>query len=254
MPFINNKPWNVQLLLFTHLLVAILISSLFLESTRFIWIPLDTACFRVLNSLIKDSIISQTFWALANHRLADWVEDVCFFLLFSWIIFATPKEQRIKKTAECFFILLYSAITILVSNELIFRELLHVQRKSPTLVLDSYVFLPEKITWLKVKAKSLKSFPGDHATTALLSMAGFYYLARNKRLIQIVAITYGILLILPRLIVGAHWITDILIGSGSIVMIAWAWAFFTPLASTCIKSLENLFSKLTWKTRRNPHA
>ncbi len=246
----KTRPWNARVLIFSHILVAILLASLFLESTRFIWVPLDTFAFRFLNSWIKENVFFQTFWALANHRWADWVEDICFVLIFSWIILATPKEKRLQKSAECLFILLYSVFVILISNELLFRGLLHIERKSPTLVLDSYVFLPEKVTWLKVKAKSLKSFPGDHATTAILSMVGFYYLARNKLSIQITAICYGIFLFLPRLIVGAHWLTDIVLGSGSIVLISWVWAFCTPLASFCIKTLEKLFSKIKQTTTK----
>lgn len=244
-----RKKYNYKLIIILHILVASLITSLFWNKTSSFWFPLDKGCFQMVNSWIANSYFWQNFWAMANHRLADWVQDVCFLVFFFWIIQSTPKEGRVKKTAECIFVLLYSALTILFVNELLFRALLHVQRKSPTLILDTFTNLSEKITWLKVKTKSPKSFPGDHATTAVLFIVGFIYLARKNLTIAITATCYGIFLILPRMIAGAHWLTDVLFGSGSIVCIFFTWAFCTPFASFCIGKLEKMltFSKKPYK-------
>lgn len=234
----NSSSWNIKFLLFAHALVALLIVSLFWPKSNFIWKPLDEGCFRLCNSLVKESFFWQNFWAMANHRFADWVEDVCFILFFTWIITATPKQDRIKKIAECIFTLLYTAAIILMANEVIFRVMLHVQRSSPTLTLDNFTNLADHVTWLKVKTKSIKSFPGDHATTAILFIANFLYLARKNHKIALAAVAYGIFLCMPRLITGAHWLTDILIGSGSIAFIFLSWAFCTPLASKSIYFFE----------------
>ncbi|MBS0627024.1 MAG: phosphatase PAP2 family protein [Verrucomicrobia bacterium] len=242
---------NYKILLFIHILVSILISSLFYSISKGNPITLDKKCFQLLNSWIQNSSFWQTFWAMANHRMADWVTDACFLLFFYWIVKASPKTEQIRKAAECLFFLLYSAIIILLTNELLFRGLLHIHRNSPTLVIDSFVNLSEKVTWLKVKFKSPKSFPGDHATLYLLFIASFLYLARKNIKITVTAILYGIFLCLPRLIAGAHWVTDILVGSGSIVIIFFSWAFCTPLASICIQKIENILRLvLSAKTKR----
>ena len=242
-----NTKWNLKLLFTIYFLVAFFIFTLFCEATQGFWVPLDTGCFRMLNSWIAESTFSQNLWAIANHRMTDWFEDFVFLLFFTWIIKATPKEVRIRKIAECIFILFFSALVHLAINETLFRGLLHVQRKSPTLILDSFVDLSEKISWIKVKVRSPKSYPGDHATVAILFMAGFLYLARKNFKITCLSFLYGITLILPRLVVGAHWLTDVLFGSVFIVLVPFSLAFCSPLAFFTIQKIENkIHSTLAW--------
>ncbi len=242
---------NYKILIFIHLLVVAMVVGLFYSLSISPFSFLDEKCFQLVNGWIQNSYFWQTFWALANHRGADLLEDVCFLLFFYWIIKASPKPERTRKTAECIFFLLYGALIILMANEILFRVLLHIERKSPTLLIDSFTNLAEKVTWLKVKFKSPKSFPADHATTAILFIISFLYLARNNIRITVAAFLYGIFLCLPRLVVGAHWTTDILVGSGSICLIFFSWAFCTPLASTCIQKIENVLrSALLMKTKK----
>lgn len=239
---------TVLRLLTIHLLIAALVAILFYDVHHGPFSPLDKGCFRLLNSWVAESSLWQNFWAMANHRMADWVEDVVFILFFYWMIRSTAKSEQPRKIAEILFFILFASFIILVANELLFRVLLHIRRDSPTLIMDDFTNLSEKITWLKVKFKSPKSFPGDHATTALIFMATFTYLARKHKLILFSAISYGIFLCLPRLIAGAHWLSDILVGSGSIVAIFFGWAFYTPLAEKCIQKLEKSLLYLRKKT------
>lgn len=233
-----DSKWNLKLLFTIYALVAFFIFTLFCKSTKGFWIPLDTGCFRMLNSWIAESSFFQNLWAMANHRMTDWFEDFVFVLFFAWVIKATPEELRIRKIAECIFILFYSALVHLAINETLFRGLLHIQRKSPTLILDSFVDLSEKVSWIKVKVKSPKSYPGDHATVAILFMAGFLYLGRKNFKIMCASFLYGITLILPRLVVGAHWLTDVLFGSVFIVLVPFSLAFCSPIASLVIQKIE----------------
>ena len=245
--YIRSSNWNLKLLITIYALVAFFIFTLFCKSTQGFWVPLDTGCFRLLNSWISESVFSQNLWAIANHRMTDWVEDFVFLLFFIWIIKATPKEHRTRKIAECLFILFYSALVHLAINEALFRGFLHIQRNSPTLTLDSFVNLSEKVSWIKVKVKSPKSYPGDHATVAILFMAGFLYLARKNFKIRLISFLYGITLILPRLIVGAHWLTDVLFGSVFIVLVPFSLAFCSPLASFMIQKIDKrIYSTLVW--------
>lgn len=237
----SSKPkTNYKFLLFTHLLVIFMVVSLFYTLSQTPFLSMDKKCFQLLNSWVKESSFWQTFWAMANHRMADWLEDVCFVVFFFFVIKSSPKGERLRKTAECIFCLLLCVASILLANELIFRVLLNVHRKSPTLLIDTFTNLSTKVTWLKVKFKSPKSFPADHATTALLFVASFLYLARKNIRLTLLAVFYGIFLCLPRLIAGAHWVSDVIVGSGSITIIFFSWAFCTPIASTCIQKIEIL--------------
>jgi membrane-associated phospholipid phosphatase len=90
---------------------------------------------------------------------------------------------------------------------------------------------------MSIKDGSSKSFPGDHGTTALLFAASFTYLAGWR--LGLLACFYAAFLCLPRLITGAHWLSDIVVGSGSITLFFMAWAIYTPL----FKRVTELFSK-----------
>lgn len=238
--------WKITPLILVHLIIAAAIATLFSSDFYGFWEPIDKEFARFVNSWISKTPLWQNFWAMANHRLTDFlIEDLGFLLLFFWIIASTPKTLRIRKIAECLFILLFGACVILLANELIFRRFLFIQRKSPTLILDSFVRLSDTITWLKIKTESIKSFPGDHATTTLLSIVSFFFLTKGKRKIFFIALCFAIFLSLPRLVVGAHWITDVLIGSGSIVAILYSWAFCTPFAIRSIEVIEKMIRRLT---------
>lgn len=43
---------------------------------------------------------------------------------------------------------------------------------------------------------------------------------------------------LPRVMAGAHWASDILVGSVSLTLIATSWLLITPLSDAIIRKLE----------------
>ncbi len=67
--------WNIKKLLVCHLLIALLAGTWCLPQTRPLWDALDVFLFRALNNTLPGHPHWQCFWALANHRYADWVED-----------------------------------------------------------------------------------------------------------------------------------------------------------------------------------
>ena len=80
---------------------------------------------------------------------------------------------------------------------------------------------------LHPKDHSYTSFPADHATVfALVGMFLFHFIWKSRRWILVALF---ILFILPRMVAGAHWLTDIAIGAGTIIMAAMSIAMHTPL-------------------------
>ena len=230
--------WKPLPLIAGHLLVLFIMLALFPSPNTSIFAPIDRALFRFFNGWIANGYLIQNFFAMANHRIADWVEDGVFLGFFTWIIANTKKEERVRKIAESLFVILGAALVIFLSKAILFQSLFSVRRDSPTLVMDAFTSLSEKVTWLKVKAGSRKSFPGDHGTTALLSIVSFFYVARSQKKVRIVALLYGIFLTLPRLTVGAHWFSDIYLGSASTVFLFSLWAFCTPFAERSVRVIE----------------
>ena len=221
--------WNPKGLLLSHVLIVFLLLLLFSPYTQGVLSAVDRAFFCFLNGSLKGHPHMQLFWSLANHKLTDWVHDVVFLFLIIAAVFAAPKQDRLKKISQFLFCILYIACIIFFFNRLIFRENLDIVRLSPTVELPNSIRLSKIFPELGIKDASKQSFPGDHATTALLLAASYGYLARGK--LALLGWAYGIFMCLPRLIAGAHWLSDVAIGSGCIALFFLSWAFHTPLAN-----------------------
>lgn len=240
----NTSLWNWKGLIKIHLAILILVGSMILSWTFTLWFKADVAVFQTLNQTLHWGEGWKVYWAFANHRLSDWIEDIVILIFYLIAIFDAPKEKRILRSAQFLFCLLLTAIVIITINRLFFHDLIHLKRYSPTLTLDHCVRLTQEVPWLAIKDDSSKCFPADHATLALMfSMT--YALFTRKRL-SIPALIYSIYLCLPRMIAGAHWLSDVVVGSFSIVLFAIGWAFYTPLGFKTIRAIERIFSRINY--------
>lgn len=237
-PITCQKQWKIKLLIFFNILIFIMLWTLFAPYTKGFWNTIDIAFFKFMNGTLKERPYWQIFWALANHKIADWIEDLCVFFFFSMYILKAREGLRLRRVAELLFSVLYIAVIIYFVNKTLFREYLEITRLSPTLTVENSVRLSHEIPWLSIKDDSAKSFPGDHGTTALLFAASFGYFAGFR--LGIFASLYAVFLCLPRLITGAHWLSDVIVGSGSIALLFLGWAFCTPFGEKCITFLERL--------------
>lgn len=244
MSLYNHSSWRIKPLIANHLFAIFLVCSVFyIPLYNLIWKSVDAACFYKMTGLIAKSTFWQNFWALANHRIGDFIEDLFFVVFFLWLMKITPRHQRQQKGAEFLFLALLTTAIILLINNFLFRQAIHITRHSPSLELSGAPRLEHFISWIKVKGGSKSSFPSDHATTAVLFICNFLYLSRNT-FFSLCVCLYGAFLCCPRMIAGAHWLTDIICGSTSIVLIVFSWAFYTPFASFCIKKIRMLFVKI----------
>lgn len=241
--------WQIKKILLFHGLIGILLISFFLPKIPGIWELLDVKIFRFFNSFLLTSPALRTFLALANNRLADLLEDLCIMGFYLIAIFRIPKEKRIKRSCELIFCVLLTACTILAINRLLFRDLFPLRRKSPTLVLNDAILVSDYFSWISIKKSSTKSFPGDHATTAFMFACTYAWYVRGR--LALLAFIYAGFLCIPRLAVGAHWLSDIIVGSGSIVLFSLTWAFFTPFGDHCTQGLQKFL--LRWKFKKNSH-
>ncbi len=190
---------------FYFLLPAFLALSWMLPWTRPLWDYLDSRLFFACNSLLE---LSPKFWAFANGALFDWLHDAVFASVFLVYILKGEYRQRFLHVVSAIAI---SALTLFLINKMLFPKVLHISRASPSIIYHTTDQLTKLIGPNNVKTKSLASFPADHGTTACLFVY-FTYLFLGTRS-AILAFLYAILIVLPRMVVGAHWATDILIGS-----------------------------------------
>jgi membrane-associated phospholipid phosphatase len=118
------------------------------------------------------------------------------------------------------------------------------------LVVTPCVRLSQEVRWMVVKDETVTCFPGDHATT-LLFFAALYTFFAGRRL-GIYASIYTLFRILPRVIIGAHWASDIIVGSGCLVLFFLSWALCTPFHTWIIDRIEKILT--VRRSHGSPHS
>ena len=227
-----------------HLAIAVLLGSFLWPATFALWQSFDTLVFKTLNHTLEGHPWVQVFWAFINHRKADLIEDGIFLLFFILAIRAAPKEKRLRRTAEFIFCIIVASCLILFVNRILLRSYVLIPRESPSLVVTPCIRLSKEVPWMIVKDETVACFPGDHATTLLLFTFLYAFFAGRK--FGLYASLYAVFRILPRLIVGAHWLSDIIVGSGCLALFFLSWALCTPFHTRFIDTIEKI---LTFRRR-----
>ena len=118
---------------------------------------------------------------------------------------------------------------------------LPIAHPSPTLFFENVTRLSELVD-IPAKDADRNSFPGDHGMMLMIFTAflGRYFGRR--------AFFAGLFLVvifsMPRIASGAHWFSDVYVGSLAISCIALSWALLTPASDMCIRGLESV---VPWK-------
>ncbi|HEX2579111.1 MAG TPA: phosphatase PAP2 family protein, partial [Rhabdochlamydiaceae bacterium] len=204
-----------------------------------------TAIFKFLNQSLEGHPWIQIFWATVNHKKADLVEDGVFLLFFILAIRAAPKEKRMRRTAEFIFCILLAGSLIYFVNRTLLSKSHSIHRESPSLVITPCVRLSQEIPWMVIKDKTVNCFPGDHATTLLFFTVLYTFYAGRK--LGTIASLYALFRILPRLIVGAHWASDIIVGSSCLVLFFLSLALCTPFHLWCIDKIEKTITRRSYE-------
>ncbi len=221
-----------------HTLALLLFLSWLLPPASQLWQQFDVAVFQFLNSSVAHKPLHQIFWALANVKASD-LFGALFMASFSLIyVCENGKEEAKQRLAQFFYICIWWEIGILILKEVIFRILVAVNflRDSPSLLFDTTIKLSEAAPWLKIKDFSHWSFPGDHAFI-IFQWAAFIAFFCGWRY-GLVAYISSIFFIAPRLIAGAHWVSDAIAGSLPLTLIFLAWATATPLYAWSMRYLK----------------
>ncbi len=224
--------------------------SWFLPLTNRVWQIADVSCARLFNYLFVHSYNWQEFVLFWNSKRADWLFDI---IVLSFFVAAYIKTRRYKKTTLFIALLLVAGTHVtnfrLVSRKLI-PKVIQYNRLSPSLALDNYVRVKEIRPNEKTKDCSPQSFPGDHGVTCSLfyiSMAILY--GRTWGLLSFLS---SFPIILARVAVGAHWISDVIIGSTLLSLSYLSLLFYTPFFDSVIKTFDSFRRKLSYvKFRKN---
>ncbi len=205
---------------------------------------LDSIVYYSLNSLLKKGENWQLFWAVTNVRIFDIVGGLLVLLLLLFHTYSTQYPERNSENnaipSEKFFSFIGFILISIIVNKILFStglSLIDYQRKSPSLVLEGGIRLSEIITSFDFKDASKDCFPGDHAAVLLCSTVYFFIFGNKKQ-----GILAGFVLlpfILPRLVVGAHWFTDCLVGSTFVLINSFNIWINIPVIDKTINKIIN---------------
>ncbi|PLN73841.1 hypothetical protein CWN73_19810 [Klebsiella quasipneumoniae] len=111
------------------------------------------------------------------------------------------------------------------------QHLMPVQRASPSLFFSDVTRVSDVVNF-PTKDASKDSFPGDHGMM-LLIFASFMWRYFGRRALA-VALVIFVAFAFPRVMIGAHWFSDIAVGSLTAVLIGAPWVLMTPLSDKLI--------------------
>jgi len=226
MPIVLSPLWRWPQLIGCHLAALILAATWLCSPTRALWDRLDILLFRMLNGSLDFGHGWQLFWAYANWRPVDGLAAVVLLLVF---IHSIRRDERMLQLALWSYLLLIGLCVIIVKpiTLLLLHDTLEYYRPSPTLMVDASLRLSALVPTVSAKDASPWCFPSDHGFVLLTFTSMYWYLGRRRA--AVTASFIALLFTLPRMVSGAHWATDTLVGGAVMTLVATSWVFATPL-------------------------
>lgn len=210
----------------------LLFFSWYLPAQHGFWWPIDTGLFHFFNHKIVESQSFLWFVAITNNRAFDGCSLLCMGLLMLWFWRQADKAGQ-RRVVMIGLTMLMTAVLLNVLGQ----SVIPVQRTSPSLSFDDVVRVRDLLPAIPTKDASRDSFPGDHGMM-LLIFACFMWRYFGQKAFA-VALVIFVVFALPRMMIGAHWFSDIFVGSLSVVLIGLPWVLLTPLADKVINQLNH---------------
>jgi membrane-associated phospholipid phosphatase len=189
------------------------------------WDHWDLAVFHLVNGWLGQSQLWADAVAVTNNRLFDLAVLACMGLILSLCFFLSDRTDR-RRLMAMGIVMLLGALAI---NQ--FGHLLPVSRPSPTLTVVDALRVTQ-LSEIPTKDSSSDSFPGDHALF-LMIFAGFA-LRYLPRWAGVTALLMVPLFSAPRILSGAHWLTDVYVGALSLILLCLPLLLLTGMSDTLI--------------------
>ncbi|MDH5191480.1 MAG: DUF368 domain-containing protein [Gammaproteobacteria bacterium] len=232
MPNHSASKWHPLILVFCNLVAALLLASWFYEPIKAVfWDKLDNALFFALNGSLESGYAWQWFWAVTNARAFDVFSGLIILGVFASFVFADNGKHVAYRTAIGFVMTFFVLLAAQIS-----KTFLDIDRTGPSLIYEDSIRLSRIITSFAFKDSSPTSFPGDHALVVM--MVSTFFVVHTGRKLALFMIVFGLFLLTPRLVVGAHWLTDDIVGSGAVALVVLSWLMATPLQTRLLGWLE----------------
>ncbi|CNG04763.1 phosphatase PAP2 family protein [Yersinia enterocolitica] len=220
---------NLPTILLLNLLGIALFFSWYIPANHGFWFKIDSAVFFYFNQHLLSSPPFLHLVAITNNRAFDVISLICMGLLYLYFYMKETTAGRRRLIVTGFVMLL----TAVILNQL--GHLLPVSHPSPTLTFENINRVSE-LTGIPTKDASSDSFPGDHGM--MLMIFACFMLRYFSRSAFAIALLIVVLFSMPRIMIGAHWFTDIAVGSLSIVLVGMSWVLMTSLSDKIIDAIN----------------
>lgn len=222
-------PIQFNKLILWNLLAVVVFASWYWLPGHGFWFQIDSAVFYFFNDKLGESPAWVNAVAVANNRAFDGVALVAMGLVY----YGYYRKAGIEQRRQLLIIGLLMLLTAVGLNQL--GRAIPVDRPSPTLTFDHIHRLTE-LAGFKTKDSSGDSFPGDHGLMLMI------YTAFVWRYLSWRAGLWGCLFVVvfsaPRVMGGAHWWTDIYVGSLAVAAFGLAWLLQTGLMDRTVAWLN----------------
>lgn len=204
-----------------HSIALLLLLSWLVPPTAQLWQRIDEGLFLSLNGTLVDHPLWQKVAAFFCYRKLDYAFATFLATLTVNMLFQERWRGLIPRGIA--FALAGLVMTLFVPLiHTVIHELIGFNRLSPSLTIEPKVWLSRLFDHgAKVRDQSPSSFPSDHALQ--FTFWTLFLWQYGGRRVGLPAAIFGLLFSIPRLISGAHWLTDQLVGSLSIGLILWGW-------------------------------
>lgn len=202
---------------------------------------IDANLFLFLNKFFLDYKFSRYIFGFLSHKNESWINVIVMLGVNILSILTISESQNntkgvqnnalsyaysylrinsmVKKKIIANIIYCWLSFQVfLLFNNIFFQKILHFNRNSPSVIFHESIKLSVVLNNLNIKDYSNNSFPAGHALI-LIYWALFINLQQCK-LIKIVSWFLVILFVLPRIVTGAHWVSD------TIFSLLLGWIYF----------------------------
>ncbi|HEE0104091.1 TPA: phosphatase PAP2 family protein [Citrobacter gillenii] len=195
------------------------------------WYSIDFGVFHFFNQKLVDSPMFLRVVAITNNRAFDG----CSLLAMGALMLSFWRKETPDGHRRIIAIGLVMLLTAVVLNQL-GQALIPVKRASPTLMLDN-IHRVSELLHISTKDASSDSFPGDHGMMLLIFSA--FMLRYFGKVAGLIGLIIAVVFAFPRVMIGAHWLTDIVVGSMTVVLIGLPWWLMTPLSDRLVILFTN---------------
>ena len=223
-----------------HAVGAVLFASWLWAPTRALWDALDMSVFLRLNGILRAGRAWQVIFAIGNWRPFDLFTGCLMLGVVShWLLAERRAHVRERLANFLAFTIVAAAVVYGIEKA---EGVIGYRRPSPTKILRDAVRLSHEVTWITVKDTSPYSFPADHAFVLMITILFLWAYAGWRR--GAIAAAVFVPFMAPRLVAGAHWLTDVAIGSTVLILVFAGWWFGSPLHSLACRAADAVVRRL----------